>query len=133
MVIKKKGDLATPIIMWLAVLAVVIIVISWYVANIRPLNAEASVIEYDLRQLFIFVDNACASRFYEAKYNPRMNYGKIEFNQSEVCIITDDLNSCIFLTCNVSDYSNFNLSDIINLIITKSNGVLNVTAEDFSI
>lgn len=130
---KKKGDLASPIIMWLAVLAVVIIVISWYVANVRPLNAEASVIEYDLRQLFLYVDNACTSRHYEAKYNPRMNYGEIDFNDSEVCIKTKDLNSCISLTCNVSDYSKFNLSDIINLIITKSNGVLNVTAEDYSI
>ena len=130
---KKKGDLATPIIMWLAILAVVIIVISWYVTSIRPLNAEASVIEYDLRQVFIYVDNACGSRFYEAKYNPRMNYGKIEFNQSNACIITDDLNSCISLTCNFSDYSYFNLSDIINLIITKSNGILNVTAEDYNI
>jgi hypothetical protein len=130
---KKKGDLASPIIMWLAILAVVIIVISWYVTSIRPLNAEASVIEYDLRQLFIYVDNACNSRFYEAKYNPRMNYGQIEFNQSSACIITDDLNSCIYLTCNFSAYSYFNLSDIINLIITKSDGVLNVTAEDYNI
>ena len=76
----RRGDIATPIIMWIAVFAVSLIVFSWYATTIRPLHGESNVIEYDLRQLSQYASNACNSRSYEARYNPRMNYGEITIN-----------------------------------------------------
>jgi len=128
----RKGDLASPVIMWIAVLSVALIVVSWYVTSIRPLHGESSVIEYDLRQLFVYVDNACNSASYSASYNPRMNYGVVEFNKSRVCISTESLSSCMDLTCPVEDFVRADLDEIVNLRVVRQDGVLTIGVEEFS-
>ncbi len=127
----KKADLASPIIMWMAILVVAIIVITWFSTNIRPLTGISAQIDYDLRQIFIYTDTGCISSYYTARYNPRTNQGNIYINESKVCIETKDMSGCTELTCPISNYFEADLAKIINLEFNKTPTNFTVSAEEF--
>ena len=128
---KKKGDLASPIIMWMSILVISIIIITWFSTNIRPLTGISSQIDYDLRQIFVYTDTGCNSIYFFAKYNPRSNYGLIEINETEVCIEVEEVKGCTRLTCSIDNHFRANLSDIINIVFNKTPTTFTVSAEEF--
>lgn len=127
----KKGDLAAPIIMWMAVLSVVLIILPWFIENIRPLSGEAQQIEFDVRQITSFVDTACGSSEYRASYNPRVNSGQIRFNETSVCIDAFERTTCGELSCNVSEVINVSLEEIIEIRFNKTQTELLIEFEEF--
>ena len=127
----KKGDIGSTIIMWLAILSVAIIVSSWFVTTIRPLRGESKIIDFDMNQVITKVENACTSFEFQTKYNPRMNFGEIEFNQTQLCITTQDIKDCRELPCEVTEYTSFNLATISNIIIIKNQEGIKIEKEDF--
>lgn len=128
----KKGDLAAPIIMWMAVLSVSFIILPWFVENIRPLSGEAQQVEFDVRQVTSYVDTACGSSKYVAGYNPRVNEGFIRFNSSGFCIEAYDRTSCGDLSCGVLEPVNASLDEIIEIRFNKTSEGLRIGFEEFT-
>ena len=127
----KKGDLAAPIIMWIAVFSVALIIIPWFVENVRPQAGEAQQIEFDIRQITSIVDIACNSASYTGAYNPRVNRGVVSFNESTACVQAFDRTNCAQLTCAVYENVSVALEDIIELRFNMSNEELRVGYEEF--
>lgn len=119
--------------MWMAVLSVVLIILPWFVENIRPLSGEAQQIEYDVRQIVRFADTACGSSVYRASYNPRVNSGVISFNESRFCIEAFDRTNCGDLSCNVSEFANASLDEIIEIRFNKTESSFTIGFEEFEI
>ncbi len=117
----KKADLGSPIIMWIGVLIISLVVIVWYIDTIEPLYSDSNIIEDDLRNINQIVDVACNSHAYEKKYNPRMNSGNITINGTHNCMATEEISSCINLSCETEVFKE-NLSDISNLNIKVEPG-----------
>ena len=113
----KKGDLASPIVMWMAVLSVALIVIPWFADNIRPLSGEAQIIESDIRAMQDYVNNACNSLEYSSTYNPETNEGYLLINGSEMCIEAYQRTTCGELACSPTSSYNISLADIITVDI----------------
>src|SRR5690606_7139062 len=121
----KKADLASPIIMWFTILILVIILATWYASNIRPLSGEDSLVHFDLRQIFIKIDLACNSNYFESAYNPRLEFGNLTFNQIHSCISTENINLCYDLSCEVIS-AFFDLAKIIDLKFLKENSEITI-------
>jgi hypothetical protein len=123
-----KGDVATQLFTWLALLIGGLIIILWFIRSgiYNPVN-DLEILDQDLLHIQLMLDDACSSVRYHNTYNPLLESGNLTFNNNQICMtILDSINSknvkvtrCIETTCNLGVITYLSLSEIKEFGIIK--------------
>ena len=116
---KKKGDIASPVFMWMAIFLVMIISGLWFVRKIRPLENVSQTVNYDLEQIKMSASYACSSDSYQKKYNPRTERGELVVNETGACINVTGIKYCTNFFCRLNNTLTEDLANITFIYIIK--------------
>jgi hypothetical protein len=108
----KKGDMVTPVIMWLSVLLALGIIVVWFMGHLKPVQTAQETMRFDLLEIKKAVERGCSSIYFTKEYNPRTEEGFLAVNQSLLCINASSFFDCVSLPCNVSNYIKIDLANL---------------------
>lgn len=139
---RKKGDAATNVIMFVTTMLAVSITLLWAVKHNFPFQALQDDINNELLRIQVEAGVLCSNDFYEARINPELDYGVLMFRGSEACISANRYSSicsnmvsadfcqdikgifrCGPLVCDIGINEEINLKDITYIYIKKNDTI----------
>lgn len=116
---QRRGDVTTPVILWIGVIIAVIIIISWFTLRIFPIQQDSENARADLLMIKDAITTACQSKTYTKQYNPLTSKGILEVNATTICLKTLTRSECKEIACTLNTEKTFEMSTVLYLAIIK--------------
>jgi len=115
-----KGNSVSNSIMWIAGIITALLCIALILRSIDPtLSFTMDVANYDLENIQRKASDACNSKEYLGKYNPRTEKGVFSVFDNEICIDSEEVKQCLNLVCNTKVRKEIDLKMITFINIEK--------------
>jgi hypothetical protein len=144
MIMLKRGDTPTNIIMFLTAMIAILIGFTWVLKHNYPFHKELGRVDQQLLRFQVEFAAACNNKYYESRINPSVDYGLLSLRDDEVCINSNICNRFVYskavcglfpgvfrcrpLICSTGMNQDINLKEITYIYIEK-NQTFEVTSE----
>jgi hypothetical protein len=81
-----RGDIISPLVMWIGVVLAVLIAASWFFTKLWPSQQDIYSVNFDTKSIRDAISQACSSIADYRRYNPRTERGWVTINATAVCI-----------------------------------------------
>lgn len=130
----KKGDVTSPIVMWLVVIVAVIIIIVWYAQNSSLASININAMDEDLKNIHYDYSLACNHDSVQSIIQLYTKKGMISVNDSVICVsqqITNgDVQRCLPTPCNpLHDNTTLAIENISKVFIEKTTAGIKVLGQ----
>ena len=117
--IARRGDMTTPVLLWFAVIAAVLIMVVWYARAGDLMRIGTGSIDEDLTKIHYALSLACTNQGYFERIALNTKNAIAEFNQTNICITaigtTTNITRCVPQPCDISNPRNMMLGATITI------------------
>ncbi|MBW2990116.1 hypothetical protein KY348_00250 [Candidatus Woesearchaeota archaeon] len=81
-----RADILANTVLWFGILIAAMICMAWLVKNLRSPYLPTKELDNELDQLQLDLNKACTMDYFWKRYYPKVNKGKLIFNDFQVCM-----------------------------------------------